>query len=109
MADEPWGVGSDSPMNEGSDDTAVPAGRLGERRAGEATAEDARGGGGRGDELEWGAAEEAQPGAADLGVGQPNLDPDPAVSGRPPRFSPGATDDSPGNPAPPTRGGSSGA
>ena len=107
MTEQPWGVDEDSPMNEGSEGTAVPPGRLGERRAGEATAEDARGGGSRGDELEWGAAEAAQPGPADLDVGQPNLDPDPPVSGRTPRFSPGATDDSPGNPAAPQRGGSS--
>jgi hypothetical protein len=106
MSDEPWGVGEGSPMNEGSDDAAVPPGRLGERRAGEATAQDARGGGSRGDELEWGADEAAHPGPSDLGVGQPNLDPDPPVAGRTPRFSPGATDDSPGNPAAPPRGGS---
>jgi hypothetical protein len=31
----PWGVGEDSPMDEGSEATAVPPGRRGERRAGE--------------------------------------------------------------------------
>jgi hypothetical protein len=105
MSDQPWGVGEDSPLNEGSDDTAVPAGRVGERKAGEATAEDARAGGGRPDALPWGEDEAAHPGPADLGVGQPNLNPDPPVSGRTPRFSPGATDDSPGNPVPPASGG----
>ncbi|TCB93431.1 hypothetical protein E0H26_23120 [Micromonospora zingiberis] len=34
-ADPPWGAGADSPMDEGSEDTAVPEGRRGERRAGE--------------------------------------------------------------------------
>jgi hypothetical protein len=106
MSEQPWGAGEGSPMNEGNDDTAVRPGRLGERRAGEATAQDARGGGSRGDELEWGADESAQPGPTDLGVGQPNLDPDPPVPGRTPRFSPGATDDSAGNPPPPEEGGS---
>jgi hypothetical protein len=76
MSDQPWGVGEDSPMNEGSDDTAVPPGRLGERRAGGDTGPDA-GDGAEDDKLEWGAAAAEQPGAADLGVGQPNLDADP--------------------------------
>ncbi|PZF82659.1 hypothetical protein [Micromonospora deserti] len=30
----PWGVGEDDPMDEGSEETAVPEGRRGERRAG---------------------------------------------------------------------------
>ncbi|WP_341720135.1 hypothetical protein QQG74_10670 [Micromonospora sp. FIMYZ51] len=34
-ADPPWGAGADSPMNEGSEESAVPEGRRGERRAGE--------------------------------------------------------------------------
>jgi len=34
-ADPPWGVGEDSPMNEGSEPVAVPEGQRGERRAGE--------------------------------------------------------------------------
>ncbi|WP_320068598.1 hypothetical protein [Micromonospora sp. RTGN7] len=33
-ADPPWGAGEDSPMNEGSEETAVPPGNLGDRRAG---------------------------------------------------------------------------
>ncbi|SCL32270.1 hypothetical protein GA0074692_3272 [Micromonospora pallida] len=33
----PWGVGEDSPMDEGSETAAVPPGRRGERRAGEPT------------------------------------------------------------------------
>ena len=34
-ADPPWGAGADDPMDEGSEETAVPEGRRGERRAGE--------------------------------------------------------------------------
>ncbi|MET8085410.1 hypothetical protein [Micromonospora sp. NPDC005197] len=33
-ADAPWGADDDSPMDEGSEETAVPEGRRGERRAG---------------------------------------------------------------------------
>ncbi|WP_433532315.1 hypothetical protein ACQPYA_09900 [Micromonospora sp. CA-263727] len=40
-ADPPWGAGTDSPMDEGSEETAVPEGRRGERRAGEPTDRDA--------------------------------------------------------------------
>lgn len=32
-ADPPWGADRDAPMNEGSEETAVPEGRRGERRA----------------------------------------------------------------------------
>ncbi|MEU2614791.1 hypothetical protein ABZ570_24875 [Micromonospora sp. NPDC007271] len=32
-ADPPWGAGEDAPMDEGSEETAVPEGRRGERRA----------------------------------------------------------------------------
>ncbi len=32
-ADPPWGAGEDSPMDEGSEEPAVPEGRRGERRA----------------------------------------------------------------------------
>ncbi|SCL23638.1 hypothetical protein GA0070624_2773 [Micromonospora rhizosphaerae] len=38
-ADAPWGADQDSPMDEGSEDTAVPEGRRGERRAGAPVAE----------------------------------------------------------------------
>ncbi len=38
-AGPPGGVGEDSPMDEGSEETAVPEGRRGERRAGEPPAE----------------------------------------------------------------------
>ncbi|MEU9506103.1 hypothetical protein AB0D32_07450 [Micromonospora sp. NPDC048170] len=34
-AEPPWGTGEDDPMDEGSEETAVPQGRRGERRAGE--------------------------------------------------------------------------
>ncbi|MFG3554427.1 hypothetical protein ACGGAQ_08565 [Micromonospora sp. NPDC047557] len=33
-ADAPWGADDDSPMDEGSEETAVPEGQRGERRAG---------------------------------------------------------------------------
>ncbi|MEU4717768.1 hypothetical protein AB0F73_29495 [Micromonospora purpureochromogenes] len=33
-ADPPWGAGKHDPMDEGSEETAVPEGRRGERRAG---------------------------------------------------------------------------
>ena len=33
-ADPPWGTGEDDPMDEGSEETAVPEGHRGERRAG---------------------------------------------------------------------------
>ncbi|SIN41999.1 hypothetical protein [Micromonospora cremea] len=33
-AEPPWGADEDSPMDEGSEETAVPEGRRGERRAG---------------------------------------------------------------------------
>ncbi|MER7416085.1 hypothetical protein ABT346_04735 [Micromonospora peucetia] len=34
-AEPPWGTGEHDPMDEGSEETAVPEGRRGERRAGE--------------------------------------------------------------------------
>ncbi|MDG4798783.1 hypothetical protein [Micromonospora sp. WMMD1082] len=40
-ADPPWGAGADSPMDEGDEETAVPEGRRGERRAGGAPGGDA--------------------------------------------------------------------
>ncbi|GIJ81070.1 hypothetical protein SAMN05443287_101599 [Micromonospora phaseoli] len=40
-ADPPWGADEHSPMNEGSEETAVSEGRRGERRAGDAAAGDA--------------------------------------------------------------------
>jgi hypothetical protein len=36
-ADPPWGAGPDDPMDEGSEEPAVPEGRRGERRAGAPT------------------------------------------------------------------------
>jgi hypothetical protein len=82
------GMDEHSPKGEGSEPTAAGPGRVGEQRAGEATGRDARGGGDDGDKLAWGAAEEAQPGPADW-AGQPNLEPDPPVAGKPTRRSPG--------------------
>jgi hypothetical protein len=107
MTDEPWGVGADAPLNEGSENTAVGPGRVGEQRAAEhptsqghpASGEDGDqdGGGDGAGELPWGADEDRYGETAEQG-GQPNLSPDPAVAGRPTRLSPGATDDSPGTP-----------
>src|SRR3954452_15855027 len=98
MTDAPWGAGDGSPMNEGSETTAVGAGSVGEQRAGEATADGYTGEDtDDDDQLPWGADEELPRGAAERG-GQPNLTPEPAVSGRPSRLSPGATDDAPGTP-----------
>lgn len=87
MTDEPWGVTEGSPMNEGSDNSAVPPGRVGERRAADGTDTSSEGSGA----LPWGEDEERQPGSADLGVGQPDLGPDEAVSGRTPRRQPADT------------------
>jgi hypothetical protein len=95
MTDEPWGATEGSPMNEGSEDTAVLPGRTGERRA----AQEADSPAGNPDALPWGEDEERHRGAADLGVGQPDLGPDEAGAGRTPRFSPGATNDGPGTPS----------
>jgi hypothetical protein len=92
-----------NPMGEGSEVTGVPEGSIGERRAGAETADDARG---RPDSgtgtLEWGEQEEATPGPAVQG-GQPNLDTDPPLAGRPNRYNT-ATDDAPGTPPSDARG-----
>jgi hypothetical protein len=64
----PWGVSEDSPMDEGSETTAVTGGRLGERRAAEP-----RDGG-----PELGSVEPTR--APEAGPGGP---PDPAPSRRP--------------------------
>lgn len=66
----PWGVDDDSPMDEGSEATAVPEGELGDRRAGQPEEPD--------DEVQLGTVEptatpEAGPGGA----------PDPAPRRRP--------------------------
>ncbi|WP_250000867.1 hypothetical protein [Actinoplanes sp. M2I2] len=93
MSEQPWGVGADSPMNEGSEPTAVGDGSIGERRAAEGA------GSSKTDKpLAYDPDEEHQPQAGEQG-GQPNLSPDPAVAGRPSRFGQGSTDDSPGTPS----------
>jgi hypothetical protein len=99
MTDGPWGVGDDAPLNEGSEDTAVPAGSVGEQKAAEhPTAQD--GTDVRSDDkpLSYVPDEEHRPQAGEQG-GQPNLSPEPPVAGRRSNFSPGATDDSPGTPS----------
>ena len=97
MSDQPWGVGENAPLNEGSEETAVGPGSVGERKAAEdETARDGTRTGGGADELAYDPDEEHQPQAGEQG-GQPNLTPDPAVSGRRSNFGQGSTDDSPGN------------
>jgi general stress protein YciG len=97
MSDQPWGVGEDAPLNEGSEDTAVGTGNIADRRAAEdETAQDATRTGGGNDEPPYDPDEEHRQQAGVQG-GQPNLTPDPAVSGRRSYFGQGSTDDSPGN------------
>jgi hypothetical protein len=87
-------------MDEGSEATAASGERVGEQRAGEQLAEGAADREPPDGGLPLGADEEAHRPAADP-AGQPNLDPDPPVAGRPSKFSPGdfdhATDTPPGN------------
>ncbi|MEV6815612.1 hypothetical protein [Micromonospora sp. NPDC051296] len=71
-ADPPWGAGDDSPMDEGSEATAVSEGRRGERRAGETPTEHQPAG-----RHGFGSVEPTRTPAA--GPGAP---PDPAPSGR---------------------------
>ncbi|MFI0796379.1 hypothetical protein ACH4OY_27385 [Micromonospora rubida] len=71
-AGPPWGAGEDSPMGEGSEETAVPEGSFGDRRAG-ATAEPTPPAGRHG----FGNVEERP--VAEAGPGAP---PDPAPARR---------------------------
>ncbi|WP_319458416.1 hypothetical protein [Micromonospora sp. RTP1Z1] len=71
-ADAPWGAGEDSPMDEGSEESAVPEGLRGERRAG-APAADGNPAGRHG----FGPVEPTR--TAEAGPGAP---PDPAPSRR---------------------------
>ncbi len=96
MSDQPWGVGADAPLNEGSEDTAVGPGQIAEDRAARhETARDATTAGPGPDQLAYDPDEDRRE-FAEQG-GQPNLDAAPTVSGRRSNLSPGATDDSPGN------------
>ena len=97
MTDTPWGSSGDSPMNEGSENTAVGPGSVGEQRAGEDETAQGRRENDGSDKQPWGEDEERYGETAEQG-GQPNLSPDPPVAGRPTRLSPGAGDDSPGTP-----------
>jgi hypothetical protein len=99
MSEQPWGVGADNPLGEGSEQTAVPEGNRGEQRSGEDPA--VRDGGdvqAPDKPLAYDPEQEHQPQAGEQG-GQPNLSPDPAVAGRPSVFGQGSTDDSPGTPS----------
>ncbi|MFE9201872.1 hypothetical protein [Micromonospora sp. NPDC006431] len=71
-ADPPWGAGQDSPMDEGSEEPAVPEGRRGERRARGAAA-----GGPAAGRHGFGSVEPTR--TAEAGPGAP---PDPAPSAR---------------------------
>jgi hypothetical protein len=96
MTDQAWGVSEDSPMNEGSENSAVDPGSIGEQKAAEhPTAQDGTDIRPNDKPLAYDPDEEHRPQAGVQG-GQPNLTPDPAVAGRRSNFSPGSTDDSPG-------------
>ena len=99
MAEQPWGVDANNPMDEGSEPTAVGTGSVGEQKAGEDPA--VRDGGevrGPDKPLAYDPDQEHQPQTGEQG-GQVNLSPDPAVGGKPSRFGQGSTDDSPGTPS----------
>lgn len=71
-ADPPWGAGEDAPMDEGSEENAVPEGRRGERRAAGAAP-----GGPKAGRHGFGSVEPTR--YPEAGPGAP---PDPAPSGR---------------------------
>lgn len=97
MTDQAWGVDENNPQNEGSDTTAVGPGSIAERKAAEhPTAQDGTDTRPTDKPLAYDPDAEHSPQAGVQG-GRPNLSPDPATAGRPSNFSPGATDDSPGN------------
>ena len=99
MSDQPWGVGADNPMNEGSEPTAAGAGDIAERKAAEdPTAQDGTDVRTKDKPLAYDPDEEHRPQAGEQG-GRPNLSPDPAVAGRRSNVGQGSTDDSPGTPS----------
>jgi hypothetical protein len=99
MTDQPWGVDANNPLDEGSEPTAVPASNLAEQRASEdPTAQDGTDVRPPDRPLAYDPDEEHRPQAGEQG-GQPNLTPDPAVSGRRSNLGQGSTDDSPGTPS----------
>ncbi|MGR6318351.1 hypothetical protein Q2K19_01050 [Micromonospora soli] len=71
-ADPPWGADEDAPMDEGSEENAVPEGRRGERRAAGAGP-----GGPKAGRHGFGSVEPTRTGPAG-----PDAPPDPAPSGR---------------------------
>jgi hypothetical protein len=99
MSEQPWGVGGNNPLNEGSEPTAVGPGDIGERKAAQdPTAQDGTDVRTKDKPLAYDPDEEHEPQAGEQG-GQPNLSPDPAVAGRRSNFGQGSTDDSPGTPS----------
>jgi len=99
MSEQPWGVDENNPLDEGSEPTAAGCGHLAEQRAAEdPTAQDGTDVRTKDTPPAYDSEQEHEPQAGEQG-GQPNLSPDPAVSGRPSRFGQGSTDDSPGTPS----------
>jgi hypothetical protein len=99
MSEQPWGVDTNNPVDEGSEPTAVGDGNIADQKAGDdPTARDGSDVRPKNGPLAYDPDQEHAPEAGEQG-GQPNLTPDPAVSGRPSRFGQGSTDDSPGTPS----------
>jgi hypothetical protein len=99
MSDQPWGVGENNPLNEGSEPTAAGTGDIAERKAAlDPTARDGTDVRTKDEPPAYDPDSEHQPQAGEQG-GQPNLSPDPAVAGRRSNFGQGSTDDSPGTPS----------
>ncbi len=96
MSDHPASEGNDMPLGGDPLGDGTAADTAEQRAAQDPTAQDARLTGGGNDEPAYDSDEASQPQAGEQG-GQPNLTPDPAVSGRPSNFGQGSTDDSPGN------------
>jgi len=92
MTDEPWGAGSDSPIDEGSENTAVGPGSAGDQRTGENDSAPGRRENKGSDKQPWGKDEERYGETAEQG-GQPNLGVDPATSDRPGRRPPDAANE----------------
>ncbi len=99
MSDRNWGADTDDPLDEGSEPTTVSDSSVAEQRAAaDPSAADGTDVRGKDGPLAYDPDQEHQPGPGEQG-GQPNLTPDPAVSGRRSNFGQGSTDDSPGTPS----------
>ncbi|GAA0817544.1 hypothetical protein [Spirilliplanes yamanashiensis] len=99
MSDHPRSSGNDLPLDGGDPMAEGTATDVAEQRAAQdPTARDATRTGGGNDTPAYDSDEQSEPQAGEQG-GQPNLTPDPAVSGRRSNFGQGSTDDSPGTPS----------